>query len=441
METAGKLIEIYASAAGVIAELWILLAMYPIRKTVKKWGIAVWFSVYFCLIHIMVFDNLIQSVAAMFFSIFAACLMLEGTKSEKVITIIEINIFKIALGMVEGRITYFITGENMADILAQGSGSAARMVGIIVDNTIYLLLAYMISRLFRERLQLKKEEIAILLIFFGLFCFIAILSIALTDYTALQFQVQFSLRWQIAFFALDLLLFFANIAILHVIIHLNRQNKYEMENVVLKIQLEQEKRQFHTEQQNYQNLRKLRHDMKRYITTYLQLLRSGECETVQREMEQMLNKRLAVERFRYVEDRMVNAVINEKMQICEEEKIKFDVDAALEHEGIIENAIIISNLLDNAIEAEKKEQEEWRYIHLWIRKEGLMMHVIVENYITESVLDKNPKLNTSKKTSQFHGIGLKGVQEYVRSQEGEIKIWEQDHSFIVQLCYLSHANE
>lgn len=88
----------------------------------------------------------------------------------------------------------------------------------------------------------------------------------------------------------------------------------------------------------------------------------------------------------------------------------------------IEYGVVLSNLLDNAIEAEEQEKEENRYICLNIGVEQNMIHLVVSNYISESVLQNNALLETSKKNKQLHGIGLRGVKEFVNNKEGEIEI-------------------
>lgn len=93
---------------------------------------------------------------------------------------------------------------------------------------------------------------------------------------------------------------------------------------------------------------------------------------------------------------MLNAVINEKKEICEKNHIRFVIHVQLpENIDTIELAIALSNLLDNAIEAEQKEQEQ--EIHLNMEVVDEMFNLIVENHIQNSVLCVNPKLVTSKK--------------------------------------------
>lgn len=98
----------------------------------------------------------------------------------------------------------------------------------------------------------------------------------------------------------------------------------------------------------------------------------------------------------YTPNLMLNAVINEKKEICEKNHIRFVIHVKLpENIDTIELAIALSNLLDNAIEAEQKEQEQ--EIHLNMEVVDEMFNLIVENHIQNSVLCVNPKLVTSKK--------------------------------------------
>ena len=146
---------------------------------------------------------------------------------------------------------------------------------------------------------------------------------------------------------------------------MNYQNRCELENEVLKVQLEQQESQIHNTELLYQNTRKMRHDMKHYFTTYLQLLRDGETEVVIQEMQSILETELEAENVFYMESRMVNAVINQKAALCKKNKISLEVQITGEFHWENESniAILLSNLLDNAIEAEI-QQENKREIRL-----------------------------------------------------------------------------
>lgn len=431
MEMISEIAEIYASAASMWAEIWILLTCYPKKEKVKNWEIGLWFVLAFVLAHVMIMPNVWQSLLGEIINVFLAWRLLEGRKAGKTLLIVAINVFQIIWAMVETRISYFISGGDLAASITQGSGEPVRIVGIVFDGSLYLLIAYTISRLFKGRFKIKKEEMVILFVFYGLFFAVVFISIS----TMMDTSLNFPWYWQMLFLLLDVLMLLANFAVLHLIIRLNRQNRYEMENAVLKVMIEQQEMQLCKEEENYQKMCQLRHDIKRYFVTYLELLRNGEYELVQQEMEQMMGTKLAAERFHYTRNRILNAIVNEKAQCCEAAGIPFKAEINVdEGKETMDIGILVSNLLDNAIEAEEQEPEEVRSIRLRIWMEKEMLQVILENYITDSVLHGNPELKTTKPEGEFHGIGLKSVKEYIKEQGGEMEIVEEERKFIVHMC-------
>ena len=153
------------------------------------------------------------------------------------------------------------------------------------------------------------------------------------------------------------------------------------------------------------------------------------------DIDKILGKRLNTNHCVYTENTILNAVICEKMEQCSIKNIKIEVQVNADKDmDSIEYGVVLSNLLDNAIEAEEQEKEENRYICLNIGVEQNMIHLVVSNYISESVLQNNALLETSKKNKQLHGIGLRGVKEFVNNKEGEIEIFEENHMFVVHIC-------
>ncbi len=179
----------------------------------------------------------------------------------------------------------------------------------------------------------------------------------------------------------------------------------------------------------------MRHDLKRYLVTYRQLLQEGKYEVIEADIDKILGKRLNTNHCVYTENTILNAVICEKMEQCSIKNIKIEVQVNADKDmDSIEYGVVLSNLLDNAIEAEEQEKEENRYICLNIGVEQNMIHLVVGNYISESVLQNNALLETSKKNKQLHGIGLRGVKEFVKNKKGEIEIFEENHMFVVHIC-------
>lgn len=421
--------EIYASAAGTIAQIWILSELFPRKQSVKKVYIVGWILLNFCIAHFVLLPNIWQSLLGMGVMLLMSCIMLEGKTEQKMLVIIACNVFMILVSMLRGRITFFLSGKSINEISIQGSESLARVLGILLTNTLYLVTAYILTRFFHDKIKLKKEEYIIVIIFYIIFLIVVLLSIAMSR------NVDFSLIWQKTFLILDMLMFIANIIVLKMIFHINQQNHYEMENALLYMQITQQEKRIREEEKNYREVQLLRHDLKRYLVTYRQLLQEGKYEVIEADIDKILGKRLNTNHCVYTENTILNAVICEKMEQCSIKNIKIEVQVNADKDmDSIEYGVVLSNLLDNAIEAEEQEKEENRYICLNIGVEQNMIHLVVGNYISESVLQNNALLETSKKNKQLHGIGLRGVKEFVKNKKGEIEIFEENHMFVVHIC-------
>lgn len=429
MEVVSMATEIYASAAGTIAQIWILSELFPRKQSVKKVYIVGWILLNFCIAHFVLLPNIWQSLLGMGVMLLMSCIMLEGRTEQKMLVIIACNVFMILVSMLRGRITFFLSGESINEISIQGSESLARVLGIVLTNTLYLVIAYILTRFFHDKIKLKKEEYIIIIIFYIIFLIVVLLSIAMSR------NVDFSLIWQKTFLILDMLMFIANIIVLKMIFHINQQNHYEMENALLHMQITQQEKRIREEEKNYREVQLLRHDLKRYLVTYRQLLQEGKYEVIEADIDKILGKRLNTNHCVYTENTILNAVICEKMEQCSIKNIKIEVQVNADKDmDSIEYGVVLSNLLDNAIEAEEQEKEENRYICLNIGVEQNMIHLVVSNYISESVLQNNALLETSKKNKQLHGIGLRGVKEFVNNKEGEIEIFKENHMFVVHIC-------
>ena len=429
MEVVSMATEIYASAAGTIAQIWILSELFPRKQSVKKVYIVGWILLNFCIAHFVLLPNIWQSLLGMGVMLLMSCIMLEGKTEQKMLVIIACNVFMILVSMLRGRITFFLSGKSINEISIQGSESLARVLGIVLTNTLYLVTAYILTRFFHDKIKLKKEEYIIIIIYYIIFLIVVLLSIAMSR------NVDFSLIWQKTFLILDMLMFIANIIVLKMIFHINQQNHYEMENALLHMQITQQEKRIREEEKNYREVQLLRHDLKRYLVTYRQLLQEGKYEVIEADIDKILGKRLNTNHCVYTENTILNAVICEKMEQCSIKNIKIEVQVNADKDmDSIEYGVVLSNLLDNAIEAEEQEKEENRYICLNIGVEQNMIHLVVSNYISESVLQNNALLETSKKNKQLHGIGLRGVKEFVNNKEGEIEIFKENHMFVVHIC-------
>ena len=101
--------------------------------------------------------------------------------------------------------------------------------------------------------------------------------------------------------------------------------------------------------------------------------------------------------------------------------------------------VILGNLLDNAVEAEEKASI--KEICARVKNAFGIIYIYVENYICCSVLENGGVEISSKESPYEHGYGLKSVRELVEKYNGNIRISEKGHHFIVEIMILTAQNE
>ena len=138
----------------------------------------------------------------------------------------------------------------------------------------------------------------------------------------------------------------------------------------------------------------------------------------------------------YTDNKMLDAILHTKLPICQENLIALHMQVALDPRyQNMDYMITVSNLLDNAIEAEQMEDQNNRCIRFEVTENEHIISTVIQNYITDSILDKNPQLQTTKGDSAEHGLGLKSVRMIVSKHNGMIDIYEKDHMFCVHTIF------
>lgn len=95
---------------------------------------------------------------------------------------------------------------------------------------------------------------------------------------------------------------------------------------------------------------------------------------------------------------------------------------------------IFGNMLDNAIECERKIlDKDKRLIHLTLTSQKNFLIIRCENYFEEMLQYKEGKLVTTKKNKKAHGYGIKSIQYTVNKYDGAVNIETEDHWFELEV--------
>ncbi len=179
-------------------------------------------------------------------------------------------------------------------------------------------------------------------------------------------------------------------------------------------------------------LRQFQHDSDKAMHTLKELMKDrnyGEAESFLNQYENYSKDIKAS--YLYTGIPIIDAVVGTRQMEMKNSDIEFicTIQSEIPEPMIMSFGIILANLLDNAIEAERGEKER-REIRLKVMKKGAYLCCIVENRIDKSVLVHNMNLRTTKKDFINHGLGVKSIEYHCKMHKGFHGVREENGYFI-----------
>lgn len=210
--------------------------------------------------------------------------------------------------------------------------------------------------------------------------------------------------------------------------------KSEIEYAYNRLKNEQERRNSQEEEIRmlHQNARRLKHDMKNHFMVLSSYLASEDYEAAKNYSSEILDKLNTMNSYVETGNSLMNHIVNEKFQLAREQGIQIKAEIenlSFECMKSIDFSALLTNMLDNAIEASVQEKIGEREMNLIVSSKRGYNVVGVKNKIAVSVLDKNPDLQTVKKDTISHGIGIPRMKEIVESYNGMFDIYEEEGFF------------
>jgi sensor histidine kinase regulating citrate/malate metabolism len=224
---------------------------------------------------------------------------------------------------------------------------------------------------------------------------------------------------------------------IYMVVHISRLNRVIVDNQALNIQLEAQKEMIMKAHHMQEEAKCIRHDMKHYVGVWLSQINSGNIQQVQEEMEGFIDKTLSSpDTINFIKDNeLINSVIYLNMQHCRSCGIEcfHEITSNFPQDRELDIAIILSNLLENAVRAEQNVEKNKRYIKVEIFRQNEKNNIVISNYIEQSVLLANPELKTTKANRTEHGLGLLSVRNIVSKYDGYVDIEEENNMFVVHV--------
>lgn len=184
----------------------------------------------------------------------------------------------------------------------------------------------------------------------------------------------------------------------------------------------------------HENTRRLKHDMKNHIMVIASCLNNGEIDEAKEYLSVVLDNLNRVYSYIQTGNAVMNYIINSKLEYAQRSGIPFKAEIEnlpFARMGSVDFAAVLSNALDNAIEASLSASE--RLIYLSVMKKRGYDTITVKNKTDKSVLDQNPDLISTKPDNQSHGFGVKQIKAIAEKYGGMVDVYEEEGMFCISI--------
>lgn len=388
------------------------------------------FAVYMCyplivctayfLINIPV-SNMIANLLMIFF----VSILYNGKILKKIICTMFLYLFMLiteaAIALLSGYIGHspFETGDY-----------SGPLGPIIVDLLLYLssLIFVKISKLLNNETVKAEEWLAIF--------FIPVSSIFITIVIAVSEQLD-AFQGVISI----ILILIINILVFNLYERLLKNYNDKIEKIVF----EQEKQYYYNQcsiiEKNAEDTRIFRHDMKNHMMTILEMLKDNKTKEAENMISKLFSEKLT-EKGTYSDtgNIAIDSVLNYKLKEAEDNNIKVTSDIDVPNNLLLDPTditAIAGNLLDNAINALKKLNENERTLTVRIYYDKGRLFMLISNSYNGILNESGGMLKTTNSNKENHGYGLKSVYNILKKYNGGIEYkYNSDFFTAVTMMYI-----
>lgn len=323
-----------------------------------------------------------------------------------------------------------------------------RMACFFVISILLLIVFSMISHCIIKMICKKKYDMSwtealylsvySIISYFMVYMIAEVMIVPLENEVFILFDEKKDLEWMMP--VLAILIFIGEMS---AIATWQRYRRLKEEDLLLQEQVQEQgyiRKKIEYTEKYQEQIRTLRHDMAGKLMILKSFLDGGRYKDASKFLSEM-DIELSSGAVKYSTGNAVtDVVINEAAAICEKKSCIFDCDFSFtEDKGItaIDMAIILNNLLDNAIEAITSIPADERYIRLSGASKANFYLIRIENSYDGEVIRNNDNGIISKKKTDPdlgpHGIGLKSVASIAEKYLGAVDIKTEDRTFEVKV--------
>ncbi len=340
--------------------------------------------------------------------------------------------------------TYLDSEERIIYQTVNGDNLPQYLASIAIMLIIYTLFYYLVRSIIK-RINLNKISKKLWVIIYTIWASMVLLTTKTYQYTSDDTSnkiIGFDNYREVIIVVL-VIVFCIAIAIIY-----TDQRVLRTENGLLKEQNELQYANYLALQQKELEIHKLYHDIGNHINTIKVLVEQGDTQDAREYTRMLTDQYKDVKRGTYCDNKIINAVLIQKLRACDEADIHFDLEVNLPQKlpfQDIDLMCIFSNLLDNAIESCRNNPQNKNHIKIKTNQIGNYLGIKITNSKAPSqVLQADEHgYGTTKKDTKHHGYGLRIIDEIVKRYDGykERKDSGTEFSAMVMLKLIPEAKD
>lgn len=221
-----------------------------------------------------------------------------------------------------------------------------------------------------------------------------------------------------------------------VVQQMSKDNQTKLEYELMKEKEKYSKESMEIIKRSNEELREFKHDLKNYLLPLQEAMETMPQSEMAKVWEKINQKIEDVQTLIQTGNSYVDSMINTKITLARSEKVDVKCTILSKMEGIddLEFCSVFGNLMDNAIEAERKVTEK-KEIIISVEEQMGYLRLEIQNKIEKSVLNENSSLNTTKKDTSSHGIGHKSIKRTMQKVGGALKYYETGDLFCAEAVF------
>ena len=367
--------------------------------------------------------SLVTIVYGAFAYSFGACILFKGNYFSFLFVAV---VYLTGLNFVEGSILRFIediTGYAVSAQLQAGFSNMRLYLIILfklVDGLIIWIVRFILKR---ATVQLGKVRIALAGAVLGFVSATYWMSTNIvTNFKADLFQAILALAFV---FIICSAYFYYRLC----------QIRKEQENIALQNELLA--KNYQVAKESYESNARLYHDMGNHFSMIQSYLADGKVEEARTYLNRLGKDRAAysVERFTGIE--AVDYILSQKAELARQQNIETSIHAEYPKDCKIDPVdlcTILTNLLDNALEACRKLPEaSAKILSVTIRRINQFIIIQIANSCIEEPIISKGNFKTSKTDKRHHGWGMKNVRLAVEKYYGTMEHEYNKNMFTVSI--------